>query len=413
MAAVIPEIKNSREKPELIFKIDGFSSDVNSVMFLPRKECIITGTDDRSLRVWMKRDSSRFWPSAMEVLPSPVCSLFYSSETSCIFAGLDNGTVMEFVLAEDLNHMKHRRDYLPHTGQVTGIIHAFDRNWLLSVSKDHTVACYSTETGKCLAGHQLDSAGTCLQFDNGSRYIFVGDASGGITLLSLNESSGQVECRMIRELRAHEQAITSLSWDRFNSRLFSSSADRAVILWDIGGAKGLSFKLQGHSKDASAVCWWAEGNSKNASPYTGLAISGGLDGLLLFWRMDPSRTASPPWCNSDVCQICGAPFFWNVKKMWNVMSVGVRQHHCRRCGKAVCDKCSPFRSSLPTMGFERDVRICNVCSGLITDADRLSLAVIFDARHPIVGLSIEPSLKLLLTVGKDRVIKIWDISSLS
>ncbi|CAH8623311.1 unnamed protein product, partial [Dicrocoelium dendriticum] len=364
MAAVIPEIKNSCEKPELIFKIDGFSSDVNSVLFLPGKECIITGTDDRSLRVWMKRDSSRFWPSAMEILPSDV-------ETSCIFAGLDNGTVMEFVLAEDLNHMKHKRDYLPHTAKVTGVIHVFDRKWLLSVSKDQTVACYSTETGKCLAGHQLEAPGTCLQYDNGSRYIFVGDTSGGITLLGLNESSGQVECRTIRELRAQEQTITSLSWDRVNSRLFSSSADRTVILWDIGGAKGLAFKLQGHSKDVSAVLWWADGNSRNTgdlSMNAGLAISGGLDGLLVFWRMDPSRTGSPPWCNSDVCQICGTPFFWNVKKMWNVMAVGVRQHHCRRCGKAVCDKCSPFRSSLPTMGFERDVRMCNVCSGLITDA---------------------------------------------
>ncbi|GAA48900.1 WD repeat and FYVE domain-containing protein 1 [Clonorchis sinensis] len=57
------------------------------------------------------------------------------------------------------------------------------------------------------------------------------------------------------------------------------------------------------------------------------------------------------------------------------------------------------------MGFERDVRMCNVCSPSITDADRRSLAILFDARHPILRLRIEESLNLLLTIGRDRVLK--------
>ncbi|CAH8526031.1 unnamed protein product [Schistosoma mattheei] len=99
--------------------------------------------------------------------------------------------------------------------------------------------------------------------------------------------------------------------------------------------------------------------------------------------------------------------------MWNNMSVGVRQHHCRRCGHAVCDKCSPYRSNLPCMGFEKDVRICNQCFPLITDSDRRSLAISFDARHPVTCIRVEESLNLLLTVGKDRIIKVWDIKAFS
>ncbi|KAF5397634.1 hypothetical protein PHET_09204 [Paragonimus heterotremus] len=58
------------------------------------------------------------------------------------------------------------------------------------------------------------------------------------------------------------------------------------------------------------------------------------------------------------------------------------------------------------MGFERDVRMCNVCGPSITDEDRRSLAILFDARHPIVRLRVEENLKLLLTIGKDRVVKV-------
>ncbi|KAF7232358.1 hypothetical protein EG68_10909 [Paragonimus skrjabini miyazakii] len=420
MAAVIHDPQREVRKPELAFRIDGFGCDVNDAIFLPENECIVTGTEDRTLRVWMRRDTGRFWPSALEVLPSPVSSLFYCSQIRCVYAGLDNGTIMEFFLSEDLNHLDHRRDYLSHTARVCGIISSLDMKWIVTTSKDRTVAWYSSENGKRLGGHQLEAAGTCLEYDAGSHYLFVGDASGRVTLLSFTQSGSQGDCRVIRELCAHGQAVTCLSWDSANSRLFSCSADHRVILWDIGGAKGAAMELQSHTKEVTSVYWWIGGNShnangltKNVDQYKGLAVSGGYDGIITFWFMDPGRMETPTWSDSDVCQICGTPFFWNVKKMWNIMSVGVRQHHCRRCGKAVCDKCSPYRSSLPAMGFERDVRMCNVCGPSITDEDRRSLAILFDARHPIVRLRVEENLKLLLTIGKDRVVKVWDIKSLA
>lgn len=45
------------------------------------------------------------------------------------------------------------------------------------------------------------------------------------------------------------------------------------------------------------------------------------------------------------------------------------QHHCRKCGKAVCGKCSSKRSSIPLMGFEFEVRVCDSCHEAITDEE--------------------------------------------
>ena len=50
------------------------------------------------------------------------------------------------------------------------------------------------------------------------------------------------------------------------------------------------------------------------------------------------------------------PFFWNLKSMYDQKQMGLRQHHCRRCGKAVCDYCSAKRSTLTDRGHEYPVR---------------------------------------------------------
>ncbi|TNN21276.1 WD repeat and FYVE domain-containing protein [Schistosoma japonicum] len=416
MAAVIQDPSLQVTKPELVFKIDGLSCNVNDAIFIPGRDSIVTGSEDRTLRIWVRRDTGKFWPTVIELLPSPVTCITYSTDSHRLFVGLDNGTVVEYDVSEDLNHVEHKRDYLSHTARVTGIICTPDMSWIVSASKDRSISWYSTNGSRRICEYSLEHSATCLEYDVGSHYVFVGDSSGRITLLSINQVNGQVQCRVIRELRGHEQSVSFLAWDSTNSRLFSCSADHSVIFWDIGGAKGSSFELQGHTKEVSSICWWSMGASLTNikdSKYKGLLISGGLDGYLIFWFMDPSRVESPNWSESDICHICSGPFFWNVRKMWNNMSVGVRQHHCRRCGHAVCDKCSPYRSNLPCMGFEKDVRICSQCFPLITDADRRSLAISFDARHPVTCIRVEESLNLLLTVGKDRVIKVWDIKAFS
>ena len=39
------------------------------------------------------------------------------------------------------------------------------------------------------------------------------------------------------------------------------------------------------------------------------------------------------------------------------------------CGRAVCDKCSGKRISLPRMGFEFQVRVCDDCAAAVKDSE--------------------------------------------
>lgn len=64
------------------------------------------------------------------------------------------------------------------------------------------------------------------------------------------------------------------------------------------------------------------------------------------------------------------------------------------------------------MGFEYDVRVCNTCHTTLKDAERPSLATFLDAKHSVVDIDVDEEKKRILTVGQDRIIKIWDLSSL-
>lgn len=73
------------------------------------------------------------------------------------------------------------------------------------------------------------------------------------------------------------------------------------------------------------------------------------------------RKQVPTWVDSSICQQCRRPFFWNLRAMMDQRQIGIRQHHCRSCGNAICDKCSSKRINIPIMGLEFEVRVCDNC----------------------------------------------------
>uniref|UniRef100_A0A914C1C3 FYVE-type domain-containing protein n=1 Tax=Acrobeloides nanus TaxID=290746 RepID=A0A914C1C3_9BILA len=52
----------------------------------------------------------------------------------------------------------------------------------------------------------------------------------------------------------------------------------------------------------------------------------------------------------DQCTGCSAPF-----------TVIRRRHHCRNCGRIFCGRCSSNQLSLPELGYDKKVRVCNLC----------------------------------------------------
>lgn len=85
-------------------------------------------------------------------------------------------------------------------------------------------------------------------------------------------------------------------------------------------------------------------------------LTKGTDHKILYflnWINALKRTQRPIWVDPAVptCNICDDSFGFST---W--------QHHCRKCGTAVCKKCSGTRRNLPELAYFQAVRICRNCN---------------------------------------------------
>jgi len=388
------------QKLILLHKIEGSANEVYAAIFIPGGTGVISVSKDRSVRVWQLRDSGQFWPSICHYMESAATALSYNHQTRKLFVGLESGSIEEFIISQDFNRMDGQREYHAHqTARVSNVVDDSENNWLLSAGRDKYFHFHCIGTGKRLGGYLCNAWCTSLAYDSDAKYAFIGDYSGSITVCKL-ESSG---VKFITSLKGQVGSIRCLAWDGHKNWLYSGSFDSTVFVWDIGGRQGRVWELHGHNSKVTALAY-----SHN---HTRL-LSAGEDGKLVNWDMSRNRLETPDWTESNNCQLCNRPFFWNVRSMYEQKQVGLRQHHCRRCGKAICDNCSSKRTVLPLRGHEFPVRVCEECYIDIKPEEKKHLANFYDTRQIVSSLDYDEGRDTLLTVGTDNIIKIWNVKSI-
>ncbi|CAD7947771.1 unnamed protein product [Amoebophrya sp. A120] len=76
----------------------------------------------------------------------------------------------------------------------------------------------------------------------------------------------------------HERPVTDMCYDEQTGFLYSSSKDKAVVRWDV----------QGHKIVAHTTLCGHEGAVWCVDVHRGEVVTGGADGLLIFWSADPN-----------------------------------------------------------------------------------------------------------------------------
>ena len=78
----------------------------------------------------------------------------------------------------------------------------------------------------------------------------------------------------------------------------------------------------------------------------------------------------PCFLPSDWIKDNARPEYWEADKDISVCVVCAKNfqehkltlHHCRACGKGVCDLCSLSKRPVKTRGWDAPVRVCDVCA---------------------------------------------------
>ncbi|CAJ0961061.1 unnamed protein product, partial [Mesorhabditis belari] len=387
-------------KPELLAKLDDHVARVTDGWVLANEDGLWTASEDKSVRLYLRRDNDQYWPSINHFMPVQPTCLFYCEEVHRLLVGLLNGHVFVYDVADDCNSLRQRQHFTLHAGPISGLYLSITSELIFSSSRDKTVLWHCSENGTRQGGASIDSSCVCMVV--AQPFIFIGDYGGNVHVLRIDGSVAQ----HLHKLSAHTGTVTSLAWDNDRQWLFSGSADNLVIIWDIGGRKGEAYELTGH-KSRITKLYYGAGKKQ--------LFSADESGKLMIWDMSAARIVTPAWATSDTCQLCEAPFFWNLQAMWQKKVVGQRQHHCRICGRAVCGSCCSARTTYPPMGFEIPVRICKSCDeNMKNHSERYNLtplAVGHDIRTGVVGLHVQELNGRMVIVGQNRSILLYNIKN--
>lgn len=123
--------------------------------------------------------------------------------------------VQEYNIGEDKNVLTFQRQWTVHTSTVTGLIYSNVMNQIYSCSKDKLLVWHCSETsiklGNCFlfyilnfiivieGSYSITSPCTCMSFDVGSKFVFIGDYAGNVYVLRLVRNTVQ----LVSKLSAH------------------------------------------------------------------------------------------------------------------------------------------------------------------------------------------------------------------
>lgn len=123
-------------------------------------------------------------------------------------------------IADDYNSLTQRREYFTHQNGVNCVQLTLTCEWVLSGGRDRRLVWQCSETGRpvgacCVASitrpryhlyastiagsYTCESSVLCMQFDAAARYAFIGDFSGHIYVLKINDARAE----LISKLSAH------------------------------------------------------------------------------------------------------------------------------------------------------------------------------------------------------------------
>jgi WD40 repeat protein/uncharacterized caspase-like protein len=246
----------------------GHAGQIDSVAFSPDCQTLAAGGDDKNIKLWdlktgRKLRLLRGHTDAVEVLAFSLDGKMLAS------GGLDNT-----VKVWDVESGQVVRTFRGHTNPPRSLAFSSDGHALGSESLNHIFKLWEVRTGRELLtmgdGAGLVSPNTgSIWLSQNRKLLARGTNGGSIGLWDM--STG----RKLRTLRAHNDAVELVEFDRPGKRFASTSTDGAIMLWDIATGKLLR-TLRGHPSQVYSLAFSRDGET---------LASGGKDNSVRVWKV--------------------------------------------------------------------------------------------------------------------------------
>jgi WD40 repeat protein len=309
-----PQLAQAQAKPtaQLLYSLSGHKGAVNSVVFTPFNQQAISGSVDKTIRVWelktgltsqtltstnvvntltlsadgktvhgtgpslahnvksWRREDGQLQRVITDI-GAVVRSMDVSPGNGLLATGLLDGTIKIW----DNETGKLVRSLKGHTDYVSAVAFSPDNRFLVSsgAGRDRTIRVWDVTTGevlRTLGGHQ-DWVLSVAVSSNG-RYIVSGSADKTIKLWAFESGT------LLKTFTGHTNWVRSVAFSRNNNRIVSGSKDGTVKVWDVDSG-ALRYDLSGKTKAIDEVQSVAFASDNKT------IMAGGTDKIVRIWRL--------------------------------------------------------------------------------------------------------------------------------
>ncbi|MBW4477761.1 MAG: serine/threonine protein kinase [Tolypothrix brevis GSE-NOS-MK-07-07A] len=263
-------INKSSENSHQPSTLKGHSSDVNSVTFSPDGQMLVTGSDDRTIKLWNLTTKQEI--RTFKGHTSWIYAIAISPDGQTIASGSADKTIKLW----NLNTGQEIRTLKGHSDSVTSLAFSPDGKLLASSSLDKTIKLWNLKTNKeirTLKGHSKTLASVAFSPDN----LTLASGSWDKTIKLWNLNTG----KEIHTLTGHLDLVSSIAFSPDGQQLASGSKDKIIKLWNVNIGKEIR-TLTGHDDKVTSVAYIPKGGYSK-KPDSVILASGSNDNTIKLW----------------------------------------------------------------------------------------------------------------------------------
>ncbi|KAJ6452005.1 WD40 repeat-like protein [Mycena vitilis] len=343
--------------PATVAVLEGHTSMVLSVVFSPDGKHIVSGSGDRSVRIWDAESG--------EQLGDPLEG---------------------------------------HTGVVKSVAFSPDGKHIVSGSSDKSLQIWDAESGEQLGG-PLEGHTDCVwsvAFSPDGKHIVSG--SGDKSLRIWDAESGE---QLGGPLEGHTDGVWSVAFSPDGKHIVSGSGDRSVRIWDAESGEQLGDPLEGHTGVVKSVAFSPDGKH---------IVSGSVDKSLQIWDAESGEQLGDP-LEGHTAWVLSVAFSPDGKHIVSGSGDKSLRIWDAESGEQLCDPLEGHTDGVWSVAFSPDCK--HVVSGSGDKSLRIwdvesgeQLGGPLEGHTDCVwSVAFSPDGKHIVSGSGDKSLRIWDAES--